>query len=159
MTRATDTRTARVQRHLIWGSLLLLVAAVALALNAGASTAKAVPYCKSGQKTTKAHPCVKPPRCKAGQASTKAHPCAKASAGATAKTTGSSSTSTSSAAAGGTTNTPTVATTTTTSPSASSGTQANGCPLGQIIPQGMNGGDGDEDNMNGGDPEDGDGCA
>jgi hypothetical protein len=36
--------------------------------------------------------------------------------------------------------------------------QANGCPVGQGIPQGQFAGDGDEDNTNGGDPDDGDGC-
>jgi predicted lipoprotein with Yx(FWY)xxD motif len=36
---------------------------------------------------------------------------------------------------------------------------SNGCPLGQVIPQGISAGDGDEDNTNGGDPEDGDGCS
>jgi predicted lipoprotein with Yx(FWY)xxD motif len=40
-----------------------------------------------------------------------------------------------------------------------SATQANGCPAGQVIPQGTFAGDGDEDNTNGGDPEDGDGCS
>jgi predicted lipoprotein with Yx(FWY)xxD motif len=61
-----------------------------------------------------------------------------------------------------TTTTPSGGLTPTTTPTGTggggTGVQPNGCPIGQSIPQGINAGDGDEDNTNGGDPEDGDGC-
>src|SRR5262249_20074686 len=44
-----------------------------------------IPLCKTGQKSTKAHPCA--PHCKAGQTSTKAHPCIKAKTAAATTTT------------------------------------------------------------------------
>ena len=140
--------------------LVLSMAAIGLALNASATTAKTAPYCKTGQKTTTAHPCVKPPKCKTGQKSTKTHPCVKPvttspgtskSASATtgtsgstttASSTGSSSASSSAGATAGTGTAPAV--------------QADGCPAGQEIPQGMFAADGDEDNTGGAD--DGDGC-
>jgi predicted lipoprotein with Yx(FWY)xxD motif len=68
------------------------------------------------------------------------------------------------ATSGSTTTTPTStspaggATTTTPTGGGGTGIQPNGCPVGQGIPQGTYAGDGDEDNTNGGDPEDGDGC-
>jgi hypothetical protein len=135
--------------------LVALAAAVtAFALSAGATTSAtakpAAPYCKTGQKSTKAHPCRAVPKCKTGQKSTKLHPCVKPKKTAeTAKpATGSTTTATT-----------TTATTTTTTASPGAGgqqIQANGCPVGQDIPQGAFAGDGDEDNQNG--PDDGDGC-
>ena len=55
--------------------LVVAVAAVGLAVNAGATSAKAVPFCKTGQKSTKANPYKTVPWCKTGQKSTKAKPC------------------------------------------------------------------------------------
>ncbi len=68
------------------------------------------------------------------------------------KTATSGTTTTTSSSGGGTT-------TTTGSGGGGTGVQANGCPIGQSIPQGLYAGDGDEDNTNGGEPEDGDGCS
>jgi predicted lipoprotein with Yx(FWY)xxD motif len=57
-----------------------------------------------------------------------------------------------------TSNTTTPVTTTPTTTTGGGTLGANGCPQGQNIPQGTYAGDGDEDNTNGGTPEDGDGC-
>ncbi len=144
--------------------LAVTVAGIGLALSASAATTKAAPYCKTGQKSTTAHPCVKPPKCKTGQKSTKTHPCVKptTTSSGTAKPASGSTTGSGSSAASSTT-------TTTGSSSASSGAtgataatgsggalQADGCDPGQVIPQGAFAGDGDEDNT--GMPDDGDGC-
>lgn len=148
----------------------LFSAGIGLALIGGAAASKAAPVCKSGQKSSKAHPCIAVcktgqksttvhpcvPRCKAGQTSTKAHPCVKPTT-ADATTTTRPSGSTTSGGSGSTGS----GTTTTTGGGGvgvGGGLQANGCAVGQIIPQGVYAGDGDEDNTNGGDPEDGDGC-
>jgi hypothetical protein len=138
--------------------LAVAVAAIGLAINASATTTKAAPYCKTGQKSTTAHPCVKPPKCKTGQKSTTAHPCSKpttttsttsttpkSAVGATTSGSGTSSPSSGSSGSSGT-----------TASSGTASTQANGCPVGQDIPQGTFAGDGDEDNSAG--PDDGDGC-
>jgi hypothetical protein len=149
-------------RLLLPAVLVVAVAAVGLAVNAGATSAKAVPFCKTGQKSTTAHPCTKPPRCKTGQKSTTTHPCTKTtgSQASPAKTAGTTSGST----GGGGSTTPTSGGGTSTTSAGSTtpggggggGTQANGCPAGQQIPQGEMAGDGDEDNL--GMPDDGDGC-
>jgi hypothetical protein len=157
---------------LCWLAALLTLFSLGLgfALIGGAAASQATPLCKSAQKSTKAHPCIplcktgqkstkaRPcaPPCKAGQTSTTAHPCIKAKTAATATTTkpasaagggagsGSSPTTTSAGGGGGV--------------GVGGGLQANGCAVGQVIPQGAYAGDGDEDNTNGGEPDDADGC-
>ena len=159
-------------RRLYWLAVLLTLFSLGIgfALIGGAAASKATPLCKSGQKSSKAHPCVPPckagqkstkarpcaPHCKAGQTSTQAHPCIKAKATAATTTTkptttagggagsGSSGTTTSAGGGGGV--------------GVGGGLQANGCAVGQTIPQGAYAGDGDEDNTNGGEPDDADGC-
>jgi hypothetical protein len=141
---------------LYWLVALLTVFSLGIgfALIAGAAASKATPVCKTGQKSTKKRPCI--PHCKPGQKSTKTHPCIKVKTAAATTTTkptsaagggassGSSGTTTSAGGGGGA--------------GVGGGLQANGCAVGQVIPQGAYAGDGDEDNTNGGDPEDGDGC-
>jgi hypothetical protein len=127
--------------------MVVAVAAVGLAVDAGATSAKAVPYCKTGQKSTTAHPCVKPPKCKTGQRSTTTHPCTKTTGPPTSTTATTATTSGTSTTSAGST---------TPAGGAGGGTPANGCPAGQQIPQGGMAGDGDEDNL--GMPDDGDGC-
>src|SRR5579884_600770 len=81
------------------------------------------------------------PVCKAGQRSSPARPCVRP-ATATATTTA--------AGAGG------GGSISVSGGSAGAGLQADGCPPGTTIPQGVAAGDGDEDNQ--GFPDDGDGC-
>jgi hypothetical protein len=133
-------------RSILAVSTVVACASLVWALAAGAGTAQKTlaPYCKSGQKTTPAHPCRKPPVCKTGQKSTAAHPCTKPVA---ATTSGSS---------GGGATTTTTTTTPKTSSGGSSGSSSNSCGPGQAIPQGI--GAGDEDDDNNGGPDDGDGC-
>jgi hypothetical protein len=136
--------------------LVVAVGCIGLALNASATTSKAVPYCGTGQKSTTTHPCVKPPKCKTGQKSTKAHPCVKP----TATSSGSSKSSSAGTAGGGGTSSASSGSATapgsTSGAGSATGVQANGCPAGQTIPQGTYAADGDEDNTGGAD--DGDGC-
>jgi hypothetical protein len=114
----------------------LCAAGVVLTAGAGATTGKAVPTCKAGQKSTKAHPCTTPVKKKTTKPSKP-----KTTPVSNVKPTGT---------------TPHVATTPGAGPGVGvgGGQDADGCPIGQGIPQ--NGGDFDEDN-NGG-PTDGDGC-
>ena len=142
--------------------LAVTVAGIGLALSASAATTKAAPYCKTGQKSTTAHPCVKPPKCKTGQKSTKTHPCvkptttssaaSKSASGGTAGSSGSSSAGTTTTATGSSSG----STGSTAGTGSAGGMQADGCAPGQDIPQGTFAGDGDEDNT--GMPDDGDGC-
>ena len=138
--------------------LVVAVAGVGLADDAGAASAKAVPYCKNGQKSTTARPCVRPPRCRTGQKSTTTHPCTKTTSApsSTTKTGGRTSGSTSGGSTSGGGTSTTSAGPTTQGGGGGGGTQPDGCPPGQQIPQGMLAGDGDEDNT--GLPDDGDGC-
>jgi hypothetical protein len=143
---------SRVARRRLYGLVALvalLAAGVWLGLSGGAAASRSIPVCKSGQKSTRTHPCI--PVCKAGQRSTRAHPCARAKTLARTSTT-TPGTSGGSKGSGGTGSLG-------GSGGGSGGVYlANGCPAGTIIPQGTYAGDGDEDNTNGGDPEDGDGC-
>jgi hypothetical protein len=112
----------RLSRRLLPLIIFSLVACVgAFAAYATTKPAKkTTPICKTGQKSTKAHPCVKKTT--------------KAKAKVTPKTTT-------------TTKTPTTTTTTTTTPAAPAPAPAPECPAGQAIPQG--GGDNDGDNAGG----------
>ena len=137
----------------IWRPIPLLVlatAAIGFAFGAQATTSKAPPICKAGEKSTSLHPCVKAPKCKPDQKSTRAHPCTRPHAAGTPIPKPSSGTG----SGGGSTGTQP----TTTTGGSTGSVQVNGCLAGQVIPQGAYAGDGDEDNTNGGDPEDGDGC-
>ena len=89
---------------------------------------KTTPICKAGQKSAKAHPCIK----KTTKAKATVAP--KTTTTTTAKTT--------------------TTTTTTAAPATPAPAPAAECPAGQVIPQG--GGDNDGDNAGG--PSDGDGC-
>ena len=98
------------------------------------------PPCRAGEKRTAAHPCVRPPRCKPGERSTPARPCVRPAATTTTTAAGAGGGGSISVSGG----------------SAGAGLQADGCPPGTTIPQGVAAGDGDEDNQ--GFPDDGDGC-
>ncbi len=158
--------------HSVWRPLALLALAAAglalggFAVNAGATraialttTPKLAPACKLGQKSTLAHPCRTLPKCKPGQKSSSAHPCTKPKPTPTPTTTRATTTTASTgsqSAAGTTAGGSSNVTTTSGAGSGIPQLQADGCPVGQSIPQGTNGGDGDEDNAAGFD--DGDGC-
>ena len=99
----------------------------------GGAAAKAVPTCKVGQKSTKAHPCVK----------RKPKPKPKPKTVPKVLTTPAS-------------DTPTTSSPPATSPGGNDGQSVDGCGPGETIPQG---GDGDDDDTNAGaDDGDGDGC-
>jgi hypothetical protein len=135
------TRLLRPIAPLIIFSLVGLAGAF-VAYPATKPATKTTPTCKTGQKSTIAHPCFRTPICKTGQKSTKARPCVPRAKVASTTTT--------------TTKKATTTTAATPAPAPGPVLDANGCPAGQNIPQGAGAGDGDGDN-NGG-PSDGDGC-
>ena len=124
----------RLLRRMLPLTIFLLVGCVgAFAAYATTKPAKkATPVCRTRQRSTKAHPCLK-------------------KAVAKPKTTTTTKTTTA------TTTTTTAATTTTTAATPAPVAPAGECPAGQTIPQGDGAGDGDSDNRDFS-PSDADGC-